>query len=111
MPFNRVDMCHISFHLLQSQVAVVMLHAASQVLIGAVWLSLLVMLGFRMSRAKMTDLIKGGDVRVNWRPAGKASSEVKQGDVVSVSGRGRLEVKDVSISKKGKFVVNMVRYV
>eukprot|EP00775_Hariotina_reticulata_P014407 gene14407-14513_t len=67
--------------------------------------------GFRMSRAKMTDLIKGGDVRLNWRPAGKASSEVKQGDVVSVSGRGRLEVKEVSFTKKGKYVVNMVRYV
>eukprot|EP00775_Hariotina_reticulata_P014405 gene14405-14511_t len=40
--------------------------------------------GFRMSRAKMTDLIKGG---------------------------GRLEVKEVSFTKKGKYVVNMVRYV
>ena len=35
--------------------------------------------GFRMSRGKMTDLIKSGDVRVNWRAGCKASSEVKPG--------------------------------
>jgi RNA-binding protein YlmH len=59
----------------------------------------------------MSDLIKGGDVRVNWRAAGKASVEVKAGDVISVAGKGRLEVREVGTTKKDKFVVDMVRYV
>jgi RNA-binding protein YlmH len=56
-------------------------------------------------------MIKGGDVRVNWRQAGKASAEVKEGDVISVAGKGRLEVKGVATNKKERFVVSMVRYV
>lgn len=64
-----------------------------------------------MSRAKMADLIKGGDVRLNWRPVSKPSMEVAEGDVVSVAGKGRLEVLSVTTSKKGKFVVNMERLV
>ncbi|EFN54575.1 hypothetical protein CHLNCDRAFT_35967 [Chlorella variabilis] len=66
--------------------------------------------GFRMSRSKMADLIKAGDVRVNWRAAGKASAEVQAGDVVSVAGKGRLEVKAAAMTKKGKHSVQMVRY-
>jgi len=33
-----------------------------------------------MSRSKMTDLIDGGDVRVNWKETTTASSQVKTGD-------------------------------
>lgn len=50
-------------------------------------------------------------MRVNWRSAGKASSEVKAGDMISVSSKGRLEVKEASLTKKGKYSVKMVRYV
>jgi RNA-binding protein YlmH len=65
--------------------------------------------GFRVSRAKMGDLIKGGDVKLQWRVASKASAEVRQGDVVSVAGKGRLEVVSVTATKSGKFAVEMVR--
>jgi photosystem II S4 domain protein len=67
--------------------------------------------GFRLSRSKMLDLIKAGDVRLNWRGAGKASVEVAAGDVISVAGKGRLEVRALSQTKRGKWAVQMVRYV
>jgi RNA-binding protein YlmH len=67
--------------------------------------------GFRISRQKASDLIKGGDVRVNWRGGVKPSYEIRQGDVISCSGKGRVEVKAVSETKKGKFAVEMVRYI
>ena len=51
-----------------------------------------------------------GDVRVNWRGAGKASAEVKAGDMISVAGKGRVEVKEAALTKKGKYSVQMVRY-
>lgn len=46
------------------------------------------MAGFRLARSKMSDLIKGGDVRLNWRPVSKPSTDVKAGDVVSCAGKG-----------------------
>lgn len=48
--------------------------------------------------------------RVNWKPA-KSSSTVKQGDVISCAGKGRVEVGEINETKKGRFAVNMVRYV
>jgi photosystem II S4 domain protein len=65
--------------------------------------------GFRTSRAKMADMIKAGDVKLQWKTTQKASAEVKAGDVVSVAGKGRLEVVGVSTTKNGRFAVEMVR--
>ncbi len=67
--------------------------------------------GFRMSRTKIGDMIKAGDVRLNWRPVTKPSVEVKEGDVISCSGKGRVEIKGVETTKKEKFAVTMMRYV
>ena len=57
----------------------------------------------------MADLVKSGDVRVNWREARKPSVELKEGDVISVAGRGRLTVTGVTKTKKDKFSVAMTR--
>ena len=67
--------------------------------------------GFRISRAKMTDLIRGGDVRLNWKGGAKPSAEVGAGDTISVAGKGRLEVVAAELTKKGKWVVEMRRLV
>lgn len=66
--------------------------------------------GFSISRGKMADLIKAGDVKVNWRECSKASLEVKQGDVISCAGKGRVEVREVTITKKQRYAVQLVRF-
>jgi len=48
---------------------------------------------------------------VNWRSATKPSQELTKGDVVSCTGKGRLEIKEITATKKGRFAVEMVRYV
>ncbi|GIL70408.1 hypothetical protein Vretifemale_1174 [Volvox reticuliferus] len=67
--------------------------------------------GFRVSRTKMGDLIKAGDVRLNWRSVSKTSVEVKAGDVISCSGKGRLEVRAAEMTRKEKYLVTLLRYV
>ncbi|XP_038689654.1 putative RNA-binding protein YlmH isoform X2 [Tripterygium wilfordii] len=49
--------------------------------------------GFKISRSKLVDLISKGDVRVNWTTVTKNGITLKTGDVVSVSGKGRLKEK------------------
>ena len=66
--------------------------------------------GFRMSRSKMSALVSAGAVRVNWREGCKPKTVVAAGDVISLRGKGRVEVGDVSETKKGKFQVELVRY-
>ncbi|KAK9833775.1 hypothetical protein WJX74_005499 [Apatococcus lobatus] len=64
--------------------------------------------GFRVSRSQMSDLCAKGDVKVNWKPM-KASRDVQEGDTISCAGKGRLEIRSVSVTKKGKYAVEMVR--
>ena len=66
--------------------------------------------GFGMSRSKMADAIKSGDVRVNWKEITQASYEVNLGDLIAVRGKGRLEVGEVSITKKQRYRVQLTRF-
>ena len=66
--------------------------------------------GFGMSRSKMANAISAGDVRINWKDITQASYNVKAGDLISVRGKGRLEIGEVSVTKKQRYRVNLVRY-
>ncbi len=66
--------------------------------------------GFAMSRSKMADLIDSGDVRVNWKDVTQASYNVKPGDLIAVTGKGRLEIGEVAVTKKERYRVQLTRY-
>ncbi len=67
--------------------------------------------GFGMSRSKMVDLISSGDVRVNWKEIGQSAHALKAGDLVAIRGKGRLEIGEVSITKKERYRINLTRYI
>ncbi|PQQ17973.1 uncharacterized protein Pyn_15243 [Prunus yedoensis var. nudiflora] len=66
--------------------------------------------GFKISRSKLVDLIRDGDVRLNWTPVTKNGATLKTGDIVSVRGKGRLKIGEINSTKKGKFAVELIRY-
>jgi len=68
--------------------------------------------GFRMSRSKFTEHVESGDVKVNWKEITKGRHELSAGDVISVRGKGRVEVQDIQPARKeGRFAVRLLRYV
>lgn len=66
--------------------------------------------GFGMSRSKMANAITGKDVRVNWKEITQSSYNVKAGDLIAVRGKGRLKIGEVSVTKKQRYRINLVRY-
>ncbi|KAJ0101926.1 hypothetical protein Patl1_04682 [Pistacia atlantica] len=66
--------------------------------------------GFKISRSKLVNLISSGDVRVNWTTVTKNGTTLKTGDVVSVSGKGRLKIGEINSTRKGKFAVELIQY-
>ena len=66
--------------------------------------------GFGMSRSKMAGLISGGDVRVNWKDITQPSYSVSSGDLIAIRGKGRLQVGEVSITKKQRYRVALTRF-
>lgn len=67
--------------------------------------------GFRVSRAIMSELIDGGDLKLNWKADPKPSQVVKSGDVISVRGKGRVTVGEISLTKKERYSVELHRLV
>ncbi|HIK29341.1 MAG: photosystem II S4 domain protein [Oscillatoriaceae bacterium SKW80] len=66
--------------------------------------------GFGMSRSKMADLINNGDVRVNWKEITESSYQLKPGDLIAIRGKGRLEIGEISVTKKDRYRVQLTRY-
>ena len=67
--------------------------------------------GFGVSRSKMVDLISAGDVRVNWKDVTTPSHIVKSGDLIAITGKGRLEVGEVAVTKKERYRVQLTRFI
>ncbi|KAH9802638.1 S4 RNA-binding domain-containing protein [Citrus sinensis] len=66
--------------------------------------------GFKLSRSKLVNLISNGDVRVNWTTVTKNGTTLRTGDIVSVSGKGRIKIGEINSTRKGKFAVELIQY-
>ncbi len=67
--------------------------------------------GFGMSRSKMAAEIDAEKVKLNWQTVKNAAQSIKEGDVLSMRGRGRLEVSEIrGQTKKGRIGVLLKRF-
>ena len=67
--------------------------------------------GFGMSRSKAAADIAADKVKLNWQSVKNASQSIKEGDILSMRGRGRLEVTEIrGFTKKGRTGVLLKRY-
>ena len=67
--------------------------------------------GFSTSRSKMSGEIAAEKLKVNWQPVKSASHPIRQGDIISLRGRGRVEVAELKgQTKKGRYSVVLNRY-
>lgn len=68
--------------------------------------------GFGSSRSKISDDIAADKVKVNWQPVKSASQVIKEGDMISMRGRGRVEVSEIrGQTKKGRTSIFLKRYI
>lgn len=68
-------------------------------------------LGFGLSRSRMTPLVKGEQVKLNHRAINQPSRPVKEGDLISLTGRGRVEVVEIlGKTRKGRISLKLRRF-
>lgn len=65
--------------------------------------------GFGLSRSRMAELIRRGEVRINWRSASSPSRELAQGDRVQLAGRGELELEQLALTKRDRWRLTLLR--
>ena len=67
--------------------------------------------GFGTSRTTMSDEIGVGKLKVNWQDAKSSDKTIKTGDIISMRGRGRVEVCEVlGQTKKGRTSILLKRF-
>ncbi|KYZ77233.1 RNA-binding protein [Anaerosporomusa subterranea] len=67
--------------------------------------------GFGVSRSKMASDIAADKLKVNWQEAKNSAQNVKQGDIISMRGRGRVEISEIiGQTKKGRTSVILKRF-
>jgi photosystem II S4 domain protein len=66
--------------------------------------------GFGVSRTRMAELIRSGQVRVNWGVITRSSRELAPGDRVQMSGRGELAVLTVQPTKRQRWRIELERH-
>jgi len=67
--------------------------------------------GFGYSRGRAAADIEADKLKLNWQQVRHASQSVKEGDVLSMRSRGRLEVAEIGgTTKKGRTVVVLKRF-
>ena len=67
--------------------------------------------GFGMSRSKAAAEIAAEKIKLNWQTVKNASQAIKEGDILSMRGRGRLEVAEIrGQTKKGRVGVLLKRF-
>jgi len=79
--------------------------------VASMRLDAIVSSGFGISRTKAAEAINGERVQINWQSAKGPAQIVQAGDVISLRGRGRMEVAAVTgQSRKGRTGVLLKRY-
>lgn len=67
--------------------------------------------GFGMSRSKAAAEISAEKIKLNWQTVKNSSQSIKAGDILSMRGRGRLEVAEITgQTKKGRIGVLLKRF-
>ncbi|WP_408955967.1 photosystem II S4 domain protein [Natroniella sp. ANB-PHB2] len=68
--------------------------------------------GFSTSRNKMSSEIESGKVKVNWKVVTDPAYFLDQDDIISIRGRGRIEIDELlGKSKKGRIKLRLKKYI
>lgn len=79
--------------------------------IASLRIDIVVGVGFGMSRSKSAELIKSERLKINWQLPKSPAQLVKVGDMLSLRGRGRVEVCEIlGTTKKGRISILLKRY-
>lgn len=68
--------------------------------------------GYGMSRTRMSEEIAAEKIKVNWQNGKSSSYSIKAGDIISMRGRGRVEVCEIiGQTKKGRISILLKRFI
>lgn len=75
-------------------------------------LDAIISMGFHLSRSKSEELIHVGLVKKNYQPCTKPDEKIKEGDLISVRGHGRIRINEIGLpNRKGRLPLQVIRFI
>ncbi|PTM59206.1 RNA-binding protein [Desmospora activa] len=100
---NRIDRGELTIPTISTETA--------SVSVASLRLDAVLAEGFRLSRSRASAIIKNGQAQINWKSTENPAETVAEGDMISLRGFGRIQVwEKLGVSKKGRFLLNLIRY-
>ena len=65
--------------------------------------------GFGLSRSKVTNLIKEGSLRLNWKMNSQTSKSVNIGDLIHLENKGSITILNIDKTKKERWRIKLLR--
>ena len=65
--------------------------------------------GFGLSRSKVTNLIREGSLRLNWKMNSQTSKSVNIGDLIHLESKGSLKILNIEKTKKERWRIKLLR--
>jgi len=82
------------------------------VVVASLRLDCILAAGFGVSRIKAVEVIKSSKVFVNWIPQESVSKEIKEGDIITWRGKGRIQLCNIiGSTKKDRVKVVIKKYI
>jgi RNA-binding protein YlmH len=79
--------------------------------VSSLRLDCILKISYNLSRSQAADFIKKGQVKHNWSVCEVPSQPINVGDIVSLKGKGKIKVMNISTpNKKGRFQVEIGKY-
>ena len=79
--------------------------------VATVRLDAVLSVGTGLTRGKAAELIQSGQVTVNWETTQDVSRSVKEDDVISARGFGRMKLQSIGgTTRKGRIGITLIRY-
>ncbi|MGM9970703.1 MAG: YlmH/Sll1252 family protein [Anaeroplasma sp.] len=87
-------------------------YVTKKAFVNSLRLDLILAHGFNENRTIIQDLIKNGDCKINQKRINNTSHILKEGDIISLKGYGRLVLKEVGrLSKNNKIYVELAKMI
>jgi len=81
------------------------------VVVASLRLDCILAAGFGVSRTKAVEAIRSSKVFVNWEPQEASSKDIKEGDIISWRGKGRIQLSNIiGSTKKSRIKIVIMKY-
>ena len=111
---TKIGRCGISVSKVDTETVVIPQRPVKDIngTVSALRLDSVASVGAGISRTKAVDLIKAGLVTVNWEITDNISLTIKEGDILSIRGFGRMKLSKIGgLTRKNRYFITVSRYI